>query len=143
MAEATQVEAAERVEVTIPKRPEFVSVARLTSVAVAGRQGFAFDEIEDLKIAVSEACSELIRVASDPGAPLHIRFVLRPNALEVTVETQETGPVFNTDSTGDDAAMDEGQLGMFLLRCLVDKVEVLQDRSPGTATLRLVKRRGG
>jgi len=32
---------------------------------------------------------------------------------------------------------------MFLLRCLVDKVEVLQDRSPGTATLRLVKRRGG
>ena len=59
------------------------------------------------------------------------------------METQETGPVFNTDSTGDDAAMDEGQLGMFLLRCLVDKVEVLQDRSPGTATLRLVKRRGG
>jgi len=42
----------------------------------------------------------------------------------------------------DDAAMDEGQLGMFLLRCLVDEVEVAQDPAVGTATLRLVKRRG-
>jgi len=131
----------ERVEVTIPKRPEFVSVARLTAAAVAGRQGFAFDEIEDLKIAVSEACTFLIRVATDAGAPLRVRFVWGTDRLEVSVETREPGAVFEADAS-DDEAMDEGQLGMFLLRCLVDEVEIHQDPTAGTATLRLVKRRG-
>ena len=139
MTEATQV--SERVEVTIPKRPEFVSVVRLTAAAVAGRQGFAFDEIEDLKIAVSEACTLLIRTATDANEPLRIEYVLRGDMLQVSVETRETGAVFAAASA-DDAAMDEGQLGMFLLRCLVDEVAVAQDPEAGTATLRLVKRRG-
>jgi len=138
MTEATQV--TERVEVTIPKRPEFVSVVRLTAAAVAGRQGFAFDEIEDLKIAVSEACTLLIRTATDANEPLRIEYVLRGDMLQVSVETRETGAVFA--ASADDAAMDEGQLGMFLLRCLVDEVTVAQDPEAGTATLRLVKRRG-
>lgn len=138
MAEATQV--TERVEVTIPKRPEFVSVVRLTAAAVAGRQGFAFDEIEDLKIAVSEACTLLIRTATDANEPLRIEYVLRGDLLQVSVETRETGAVFA--ASADDAAMDEGQLGMFLLRCLVDEVTVAQDPEAGTATVRLVKRRG-
>jgi len=141
MAGATRVGATERVDVTIPKRPEFVSVARLTAAAVAGRQGFAFDEIEDLKIAVSEACTLLIRAATDTSAPLRIAFVLRGDELAVSVETREPGVVFEA-APADDAAMDEGQLGMFLLRCLVDEVEVAQDPTVGTATLRLVKRRG-
>jgi serine/threonine-protein kinase RsbW len=135
------VDATERVEVTIPKRPEFVSVARLTAAAVAGRQGFAFDEIEDLKIAVSEACSAMIRGATDPADPLSLRFVLRGDALEISVETREAEPAV-VESMGDDAPMDEGQLGMFVLRCLADEVDV--SRSPaGTTTLRLVKRKGG
>jgi len=142
MPEATQVGATERVEVTIPKRPEFVSVARLTAAAVAGRQGFAFDEIEDLKIAVSEACAFLIRVATNAGAPLSVRFVLGKDLLEVSVETREPEVVVESDASDDDAAMDEGQLGMFLLRCLVDEVEVRQDPAAGIATLRFVKRRG-
>ena len=43
----------------------------------------------------------------------------------------------------DDEAIDEGQLGMFLLRCLVDEVEILRNDDGGDhGTLRLVKRRG-
>ena len=64
---------AEAVEVTIPAKPEFISVARLTAATVAGRQGFTYDDIEDLKIAVSEACNALI-LAGTGGSPLALRF---------------------------------------------------------------------
>ena len=75
-------QAAETVEVTIPPKPEFLSVARLTIAAVAARQLFTYDEIEDLKIAVSEACTALI-LAGTAGHPLTLRFAMDADALEV------------------------------------------------------------
>ncbi len=82
--------AAEIVEVTIPPKPEFVSVARLTTATVAARQSFTYDEIEDLKIAVSEACTALM-VSGTDGAPLTLRMLLEARALEIQIETRGPG----------------------------------------------------
>jgi anti-sigma regulatory factor (Ser/Thr protein kinase) len=48
------------VELVIPLRAEFVSIARLTLSGVANRAGFDFDTIEDVKVALSEVCNRLI-----------------------------------------------------------------------------------
>ncbi|HYM70908.1 MAG TPA: ATP-binding protein [bacterium] len=133
----------EHVEVTIPARAEFVSVVRLTTAAVAARQGLMYDEIEDLKIAVSEACTSLITAGVAPGSALVVRFALRLDALEVSVDGRGPGIVLDPGASDGDAALDEGRLGVFLMQCLVDEVEARRDVAAGTAGVRLVKRRGG
>jgi serine/threonine-protein kinase RsbW len=137
-ARRTTARAAEIVEVTIPPKPEFVSVARLTAAAVAARQSFTYDEIEDLKIAVSEACTALL-VAGTDGAPLTLRFTLEPDVLEVRIETGGPGVELAPASPPSRRPLDETRLGVFLMQCLVDDVDA--STSPGKAGLRLIKRR--
>lgn len=130
---------AEVVEVTIPARPEFVSVARLTAATVAARRSFTYDEIEDLKIAVSEACNALI-LAGTGGSPLTLRFGLEPETLEVRIETGGPGLELDPAPAPDKKPLDEGRLGVFLMQCLVDEVNVRRTEQ-GRAELRLIKRR--
>jgi serine/threonine-protein kinase RsbW len=140
----TTRDGAERVEISIPVRPEFVSVARLTAATVAARQGFTYDEIEDLKIAVGEACTALIVARPDATHPLTTAFVLAPGSIEVFVSARAPAPAWATDGTRretGDAPIDESRLGMFLMQCLVDEVEARHDAASGVTELRLLKRR--
>ncbi|HEX6923454.1 MAG TPA: ATP-binding protein, partial [Bacillales bacterium] len=50
-------------EMTVPAQPEYVGVVRLTASGVANRAGFTYDEIEDIKVAVSEACTNAVNHA--------------------------------------------------------------------------------
>lgn len=128
--------AMETIHVRMPAKPEYVSVARLTAAAVAARHRFTYDEIEDLKIAVSEACSAAI-AARTPG-PLVLRFVPREGALEVCVQSGRRFRV--AQPTGREAAEDERALGLFLMQCLVDDVRYI-DEGNGATSLCLLKRR--
>jgi serine/threonine-protein kinase RsbW len=44
----------------IPSRPEYVRVVRLALLGIASRMEFSFDDVEDMKLAVSEACNNAI-----------------------------------------------------------------------------------
>lgn len=142
------VRGADSVEVTFPARPEFVSVARLTAATVAARLGFTYDEIEDVKIAVAEACASLIVPGIDPGHPMKVRFLLGPETLEISVEAKAPGVTLPTPaSTGrassESLPIDESRMGIFLMQCLVDEVEARHHDASGIAEVRLVKRRQG
>ena len=51
----------ELVELRIPSRPEWVALARLAAATVANRLRFSIEEIEDVKLAVAEACTAVIQ----------------------------------------------------------------------------------
>ncbi len=129
----------EQVLVTFPARAEFVSVARLTAATVAARRGFTYDEIEDLKIAVGEACTSLLLSAAGAARPITVRYVLGDHLLQVEVEG--AGPAIAVPTERTAPALDEAGLGVFLMRCLVDEVDAHHDEATGTTRLRLVKRR--
>lgn len=74
----------DRVVVTLPAVSAYLSVLRTTAAGLAARSDFTLDEIEDLRIAVDEACAVLLADAL-PGADLACEFTLRPDALEVSV----------------------------------------------------------
>jgi serine/threonine-protein kinase RsbW len=136
------------VEVTIPARPEFVSVARLAAATVAARQGFTYDEIEDVKLAVGEACASLIVSGTDQGHPMKIQFLLVPEALEIRVEAKGPGvilplPAARRGPASEGLPIDESRMGIFLMQCVVDECVALHDETSGIAELRLVKRRRG
>lgn len=73
---------AEEVRLTMPAVPQLLRVARLTAAGLAGRLGFNFDEIEDVKIAVDELCFALVGTKGRDG-DLTVTYRLLPDALEI------------------------------------------------------------
>ncbi len=80
------------VELRIPADSAYVSVLRTTTAGLAARLDFTIDDIEDLRIAVGEACAMVLPEA-DPGGPLLAEFFLAPSLLtvRVTVSGSEIG----------------------------------------------------
>ena len=66
----------------MPAVPQLLRVARLTAAGLAGRLGFNFDEIEDVKIAVDELCFALVGTKGREGE-LTVTYRLLPDALEI------------------------------------------------------------
>ena len=44
----------DKIELTLPNKPEYVSIARLTASVIANNMGFAIKEIEDIKVEIGE-----------------------------------------------------------------------------------------
>lgn len=76
------------VHLTVPADGGYLSVLRTATAGLAARLQFALDEIEDLRIAVDEACAMLLSIATQ-HAELECRFSVTDDALavEVTVPT--------------------------------------------------------
>jgi len=72
------------VELRLPADSAYLSVLRTATAGLAARLDFTLDEIEDLRIAVDEACALLLADVSD-GAELNCVFSLSPQALSVMV----------------------------------------------------------
>lgn len=119
---------AERIELVVPGRPEYVVVVRLTAAAIAGRIGFSFDDIEDLKVAVGEVCSLAIM---DGGPELRVTFSVGPGQLGVEVRHRP-------GTVGRQPDADEAELNRLLIRVLMDEVSSGADGADQIT--RLVKR---
>ena len=122
------------VEMKIPAKPEFVGVIRLTLSGIASRMGFSYDEIEDLKIATSEACTNAVQHAyqKNEKGEVVIGFGLYKERLEVMVADngqsfdfhsarQGIGPYDHNDSV---EFLREGGLGLYLIETLMDEVRI-------------------
>jgi serine/threonine-protein kinase RsbW len=87
-AESTP-EIEDAVEIRLPADSAYLSVLRTATAGLAARLDFTLDEIEDLRIAVDEACAMLLPQAT-PTAALTCRFLLLPDTLSVTVTIPTT-----------------------------------------------------
>ncbi|MFY1675406.1 anti-sigma regulatory factor [Plantactinospora sp. WMMB334] len=74
---------------TVPADGGFLGVLRTATAGLAARLHFALDEIEDLRIAVDEACAMLLAVATR-DAELDCRFSVSDDALTVEVSVPTT-----------------------------------------------------
>ncbi|MDM4720592.1 anti-sigma regulatory factor [Micromonospora sp. WMMA1363] len=76
------------VHLTVPADGGYLGVLRTATAGLAARLQFALDEIEDLRIAVDEACAMLLAIATR-DAELGCRFAVTADTLtvEVTVPT--------------------------------------------------------
>ena len=125
------------VELKIPGRAEWVAVARLAVAAVASRLRFSVDEIEDIKLAIAEACTNSIQAAGGEDAgTIEIVCDALDNELRVTVRDRAPGPHLGAAKNG--TSLDEGrteELGVFLIRALMDTVDYTTDPERGTELL--------
>ena len=68
----------------LPAAGAYLSVLRTATASLASRLDFTIDDIEDLRIAVDEACAMLLTQAV-PGADLECTFELTAAAIRVDV----------------------------------------------------------
>lgn len=131
-------DATKRVELHIPAEPEWVGVARLAAAGIASRLDFSIEDLEDLKLAVAEACNLCIQNGGD--ADLGMSCELSVDRITIAVERRGALPktAARPPASGDDAEL--GGLGVFLIRALMDDVVYASDQS-GTK-LTLIKRLG-
>jgi serine/threonine-protein kinase RsbW len=147
------------VEMRIPTRAEWVRVVRLATAGVAARLGFSYDDVEDLKLAVAEACNNAILhgnagvrdVNNDESLPfVTVKWAVFPDRLHISVSDQgrldtlvlPTSPTTSaqSESDGDElsAELPEGGMGLLLIQSLMD--EVTQESGPhADTTLHMVK----
>src|SRR5579872_7000384 len=117
------------VELRIPARAEWVAVARLAAAAVGSRMRFSVDEIDDLKLAIAEACTNCIQ-RSEGIEYSDIRWHAEPAFLRVTVGGDGRGSKLESVKAGaEDPRV--GGLGVFLIRSLMDEVEYDLDPNSG------------
>lgn len=72
------------VVITLPADSAYLSVLRTATAGLAARLDFTIDEIEDLRIAVDEACAMLLPQAV-PGADITCEFRLEDASILVGV----------------------------------------------------------
>jgi serine/threonine-protein kinase RsbW len=121
------------VELKVPAKAEYVGVVRLLISGVASRLGFSIDDIEDMKLAVAEACTNatlhaykdeegqiLIGCASYEDR-LEIMVIDHGQSFDVQHIQQKLKPISRNTSI---EHLNEGGLGLFLIETLMDEVQI-------------------
>lgn len=137
------------IEMIVPSKPEYLAVVRLAISGIANRMGYTYEEIEDIKIAITEACTNVIfHVYDDHNEGLtKINCFVHDDRLEIMVIDQ--GKSFDTKlvqqkthsvHSKDIKNMKEGGLGLFLIEALMDKVDIYGDDGVIVAMTKFLKR---
>lgn len=114
------------VELNIPAEPEYLLVVRLALSGIAARMNFEYEEIEDLKIAIAEACTNAIQHAYKNGdnKRIDIKFFVSRDRLVMEVEDKGKGfEIEKIKKFPEELLEKERGLGIFLIKSLVDEVE--------------------
>jgi serine/threonine-protein kinase RsbW len=127
------------VRLTIPARPEYISLGRLALSAIAGVRPVSDETLHDLKLALTEACTNSVRHAYADGREGEVEIVYELRSDRLAVEVGDEGQGFQPSeapSSGPD--LEEGGLGIAIIRAVADEVEI-GPRSAGGSRLRFVK----
>jgi serine/threonine-protein kinase RsbW len=132
----------EMIELSIPHRSEYVSMIRLTVTSIASRMGFDIEEIEDMKVALSEACSNAI-LHGGCGAEENflVQFIREPKRLVISVSDFGKGYCVQSLQEPSAEELNEGGLGIFIIKSLMDDVKIKSGSSQGTSITMIKKLR--
>ena len=125
--------------ITIPAKPEYVSVVRLVVAAFADLLDYDGDAVEDIKLAVSEACTNAI-------LQLHKQAPPEKHVLTMSAYTKDEHMLIDiiyfvgeeADAELASRQLQERDLGMSILVSMMDKVEIARANSDGVV-IRLTK----
>ena len=100
------------VDVIVPLTPRYASTLRTLTASFGVDTGFSIDEIDDFKLALTEAFSML--VTRHAGKRARTSFAVTPFALSVRLSLE----------SGDDIRVEPDELALAILRVVVDSYEV-------------------
>ena len=128
------------VRLTIPAKAEYITLGRLALTALGRLQELPEETLGDLKLALTEACTNSVRHAyGDDGGVVEIVYELHPDRL--VVEVSDEGPGFTppeSEAAEEQDELSEGGLGIAIIKALTDDFS-LAGADGGGSRLRFVK----
>ena len=127
-----------QVRLTIPAKAEYVLLGRLALSGITRMRSLADETVSDLKLAVTEACTNSVRHAyGSNGGTVDIVYELHDDRL--VVEVSDDGAGFDPDQVEETDELTEGGLGIAIIRALADEFEVGERDDGRGSRLRFVK----
>jgi serine/threonine-protein kinase RsbW len=135
-------------ELRLPADPAYIMVAKRTAAGLASVAGFSLEEIDDLSIAISQACESAIAAGRRLWGPStgQLRVTFRADGGRMEVEVRSVAPraaetpaerapvVAHLAEEGEYAAV-----GMNMIRLFVDELRYQHDDVTGAVRMRMVK----
>lgn len=114
------------VELNFSPLPAHVRTARLVAAAVARRCGVDEALLDEVRLAVGEACSRAVSLhARDaPKTPVRVHFSSGPGRFVIAVRDGWPGRVDAAAPEPRDGQFADGDLGLAILHGLVDDLEI-------------------
>ena len=114
-------------------------LGRLALTSFSRLRPFSDEELSDLKLALTEACTNSVRHAyHDAAGVVEILYELHPDRLVVEVSDTGEGFVPPADRDTDPDELSEGGLGLEIIKAVSDELEI-EEPSGGGSRLRFVK----
>jgi serine/threonine-protein kinase RsbW len=131
------------IRLTIPAKPEYITLGRLalTGIARLRTRPLPQEVLGDLKLALTEACTNSVRHAYGDGeGTVQIVYELYPNKLVVEVADDGEGfePPAERGGLLEEHELSEGGLGIAIIQAVADELEI-RERAQGGSSLRFVK----
>jgi serine/threonine-protein kinase RsbW len=128
------------VRLTIPARPEYITLGRLALTALAGVRPVSDEALHDLKLALTEACTNSVKHAYEEGGEGTVDILYELQSDRLAVEVGDAGAGFELQESGgaNGEVLSEGGLGIAIIRAVTDEVEI-EPREGGGSRLRFVK----
>ena len=123
------------ISIKLPSKPEYVSIARLAASVLGNNVGFDIEEIEDIKVAVGEACNNAILHGTSDANYFELCFDVKDDRLDIEVKDNGTGFDKNTYNEPDLENPKESGLGIFIIKSLMDEVDIAGKNGEGTKLL--------
>lgn len=130
----------QKVILQLPASAEYVDIVRLNLYGIASKMGFTYEDIEDMKVAVSEACNNSVLYAyGQKNGLVDVIFEVGESALSIIVKDE--GESFDgLDQSSERMTLHDkelsdvqvGGLGFYLMQALMDDVSVVSEAGKGT-----------
>lgn len=140
----------DHIQLIIPAKTDYVGVVRLTVSGLANRLRFSYDDIEDIKIAVTEACTNIVSHAYKGEGMMYLSFYVYDDRIEIVVADRGQG--FNLEQVKaclgpinvhkPISQLKEGGLGLFLIDTLMDEVKITEKSGVVLQMTKFLKRDG-
>jgi serine/threonine-protein kinase RsbW len=136
--------AAQAIRLTIPAKPEYITLGRLalTGIARLRAEPLSPELLGDLKLALTEACTNSVRHAYAGGEGL-VEILYELHADRLVVEVSDSGGGFDPPAQPaaalSEEELSEGGLGIAIIEALSDELEI-SEGAQGGSRLRFVKR---
>jgi serine/threonine-protein kinase RsbW len=128
------------VALTIPARAEYIALCRLALTGIARTRGLREEVVADLKLALTEACSNSVRHAYEEGRDGVVQVSYRLDDERIEVEVADDGAGFDPKVLERaQQELDEGGLGIAIIRAVTDELDIGPNPNGAGSRLRFAK----
>ena len=128
------------VALTIPARAEYIALCRLALTGIARTRALRQEVVADLKLALTEACSNSVRHAYEEGRDGVVQVSYRLDGERIEVEVRDDGAGFDPAVLERaQEELDEGGLGIAIIRAVTDELDIGPNPNGAGSRLRFAK----